>query len=357
MSTLKVNSIANNGSAVDLPNGAFNIGGNSILQGYTSSATEPASPSTGDFWWDSTNELLYQYLNSEFKAIGIAAAAGKWYGDRGIVSNFQSATNTIEYYDITTTGNASDFGDTTASVSRRGSCSDGSRGLIAGGQSPVSNVIEYITTSSTGNATDFGDLSVARDWISGVSDGTFGLFAGGTSSGDTIDYVTIQTTGNAQDFGNLTSARWQPAGWSDATYGVFCGGNYNASNIIDYVTIASPGNATDFGDLTAGRGSGISACGDTTRTIVAGGTSGGYTNILDYITTASPGNATDFGDLLAGNAAMAACSNATYACWCGGEVSGNTIQYVTIQTTGNAQDFGDLITTGYGLTGLSGSPS
>jgi 6-phosphogluconolactonase (cycloisomerase 2 family) len=71
MSTLKVNSIANNGSAVDLPNGAFNIGGNSILQGYTSSATEPASPSTGDFWWDSTNEDLYQYLNGEFKAIGI----------------------------------------------------------------------------------------------------------------------------------------------------------------------------------------------------------------------------------------------------------------------------------------------
>lgn len=71
MSTLKVNSIANNGSAVDLPNGAFNIGGNSILQGYTSSATEPASPSTGDFWWDSTNEELYQYLNGEFKAIGI----------------------------------------------------------------------------------------------------------------------------------------------------------------------------------------------------------------------------------------------------------------------------------------------
>jgi len=69
MSTLKVNSIANNGSAVDLPNGAFNIGGKSILQGYTSSATEPASASTGDFWWDSTNEELYQYLNGEFKEI------------------------------------------------------------------------------------------------------------------------------------------------------------------------------------------------------------------------------------------------------------------------------------------------
>lgn len=75
MSTLKVNSIANNGSAVDFPNGAFNIGGSSILQGYTSSATEPASPSTGDFWWDSANEELYQYLNGEFKAIVIVSSA------------------------------------------------------------------------------------------------------------------------------------------------------------------------------------------------------------------------------------------------------------------------------------------
>jgi hypothetical protein len=84
MSTLKVNSIANNGSAVDFPNGAFNIGGKSILQGYTSSATEPASPSTGDFWWDSANELLYQYLNGEFKAIGIAASG--WTVDLSNVS-------------------------------------------------------------------------------------------------------------------------------------------------------------------------------------------------------------------------------------------------------------------------------
>jgi 6-phosphogluconolactonase (cycloisomerase 2 family) len=70
MSTLKIDELKNNGSAIDLPNG-IKVGGNSIVQGYTSSATEPASPSTGDFWWDSTNEELYQYLNGEFKAIGI----------------------------------------------------------------------------------------------------------------------------------------------------------------------------------------------------------------------------------------------------------------------------------------------
>ena len=72
MSTLKIGALKNNGSAVALPNGV-KVGGNEIIQGYTSSGTEPTSPAKGDFWWDSTNELLYQYANGVFKAIGIVA--------------------------------------------------------------------------------------------------------------------------------------------------------------------------------------------------------------------------------------------------------------------------------------------
>lgn len=69
MSTLKVDSITNNGSAVDLTNGAFQIGGNDVVQGYTESASEPSSPTKGDIWWDTGNNKLYQYLNGEFKEI------------------------------------------------------------------------------------------------------------------------------------------------------------------------------------------------------------------------------------------------------------------------------------------------
>ena len=78
MSTLKIDALKNNGSAIDLPNG-IKVGGNEIVQGYTSSGTEPVSPVTGDFWWDSTNEELYQYVNGEFKAIGIVASG--WTAD------------------------------------------------------------------------------------------------------------------------------------------------------------------------------------------------------------------------------------------------------------------------------------
>ena len=77
MSTLKIGALKNNGSAVALPNGV-KVSGNEIVQGYTSSGTEPTSPAKGDFWWDSTNELLYQYANSEFKAIGITAPVTNW---------------------------------------------------------------------------------------------------------------------------------------------------------------------------------------------------------------------------------------------------------------------------------------
>ena len=77
MSTLKIGALKNNGSAVALPNGV-KVGGNEIIQGYTSSGTEPTSPAKGDFWWDSTNELLYQYANSEFKEIGITVPVITW---------------------------------------------------------------------------------------------------------------------------------------------------------------------------------------------------------------------------------------------------------------------------------------
>ena len=55
MSTLRVNTITNNGSAVDLPQ-KFKIGGNNVEQGYTASGSEPSSPATGDFWWDAVTK-------------------------------------------------------------------------------------------------------------------------------------------------------------------------------------------------------------------------------------------------------------------------------------------------------------
>ncbi len=69
MSTLKVNTIKDNGTAIDLENGVL-IGGASPTQNYTASGTEPSSGNAnGDYWWDTGNDQLYQYWDSEFRAI------------------------------------------------------------------------------------------------------------------------------------------------------------------------------------------------------------------------------------------------------------------------------------------------
>ena len=336
MSTLKVDSITNNGSAVDLTNGAFQIGGNDVVQGYTESATEPSSPTKGDLWWDTANEVLYQYLNGEFKEIGIAVSVVTWYGDTGIIFN----GNLIDQINIASAGNATStgFNPTNERYGLRGA-SDSSRGVFGGGLG-LSNIIEYITFSSLSNGTDFGDLVTARTGLAAISDGTYALFHGGYDGGTSslIDYVTIQTTGNASTFGNTSNAGRNHAGVNDATRGVF-NTNYTNNNTLEYVTVATTSNAASFGSLLSNNW-GQGGCSDQTRGVFAGR----YNNInsIDYITIQTLGNSTEFGDLTVGRAVSVGMSNGVRGVFCGGWSSNNVIDYITIQTTGDATDFGDL---------------
>ena len=84
----------------------------------------------------------------------------------------------------------------------------GTRGLFFGGYAPTApqttSSINYVTISTTGNATSFGNLSYAgQDWI-GCSSSTRGIMAGSNPTGNAISYVTISSTGDAQSFGTLT---------------------------------------------------------------------------------------------------------------------------------------------------------
>jgi hypothetical protein len=369
MSTFKVDTINNDGTnAIDATNG-FTIAGNSIVQGYTSSASEPSSPSTGDLWWDSTNEVLKRYINSEWKELSFAEAAALWYGDRAVVAGGgDSGSNVIEYFNITSTGNSSDFGDLTAAKLQFGASgvSNATYGVFGGGGNAynvANNVMEYVTISTTGNATDFGDRTVSSGFTGSASDATYGLFAGGYtgSATSTIDYITIATTGNSTDFGDLTNSRWGVAGSNDATRGVFSMGN-SPDNVIDYVTIASTGNAVDFGDLTEARMRG-GATGNGTYVVFVGGCLSGANNnpknTMDYITVQTTGNATDYGDLTSTAANLSCTGNGSRGVRCGGENTSaqNIIDSFTIATTANAADFGDLLTAKAHLTATSGNAS
>ena len=137
MSTIKVDEIFGDQptDAVDLPN-KLKVGGASVEEGYSASGSEPSSPSNGDYWWDTGNDKLYKYMDSGFKELGLAAAAA-WYGDRGITAGGKFAgTSTgkitrIDYKDITSSGNATTFGNLSDNRTGVGSVSDASRMVLS----------------------------------------------------------------------------------------------------------------------------------------------------------------------------------------------------------------------------------
>jgi len=287
-------------------------------------------------------------------------------------------TNDIQYFNIGTTGNASQFGDLSAQRTRVTSCQAVGRGVFFGGNQANPNgyvdTIEYITVAVTGNTTDFGNLSTVTHTATAVASQYRGVCGGGYSPSpvlytNVIEYVTMNTTGDAQDFGDLTDSRSGAGGASNGTRGCFMGGwpapNVSgATDTIDYVTIASTGNATNFGDLLTGNHDGA-ACSPGVYGYFIGGDSTPYTptmsNVIQRITIDTTGNSTDVGDLTFGrNGCSGAATDSRGICAGGGGVaphnsSGylNQIEYF-VSTGGDSSDFGDLATRVYVPSGMSG---
>ena len=241
---------------------------------------------------------------------------GIWGG--GAVSpTSPNKTDRIDYVTIASTGDATDFGNLDASRYGLGSCSNQTRGLFAGGyQAPGSQIsnVDYITIASTGNAADFGDLTVARYYMNAIASSVRGVFLSGRTGTspytyhDTIDYVTISTLGNAVDFGNLLSAIAAGQAASNPTRGIYASNENTASNTIQYITISTTGNAQDFGDLNAAQQQG-SATASSTRGIISGGYVSSYVNTIEYVQIMSTGDAIDFGDLSVARGNTGSCSN------------------------------------------------
>lgn len=179
--------------------------------------------------------------------------------------------NIIEFVTIASTGNAIDFGDQTIARAQARGCGSQTRGIYSCGQGPNSaatgsgstrvNVQDFITFSTTGNATDFGDSTIESDGQGAGSNAVRGIWGGGSPAGNSdqqvIEYQTIATLGNALDFGDLSVQRSFCAGVSSPTRVVFSGGYTNPaashSDVMDYIQIASTGNAVDFGDQNVNR--------------------------------------------------------------------------------------------------------
>ena len=232
----------------------------------------------------------------------------------------------IDYVNIASEGNAIDFGNLT--IGRNGLCSASSstRGMWAGGATNypsvvtfTTNSIEYVEISTTGNALDFGDLFKERGGGAGiVGSATRGIFAAGddystpawqgTSLGQ-LDAINIASKGNSVEFGTDSVSRIQGGACGNSVRGCFAGGyvsttyssgtpSRDAARALTTITISTFGNSVEFGMLTMGSRIYMGGASTNTRGIWTGGSlyPVHYSDI-DYVNFASLGSTIEFGDL------------------------------------------------------------
>ena len=275
----------------------------SVPNGLTTA--RPSDPVEGMVRFNDDLNTLEFWNGFEWRQFTVTGASGRGvFGGGANPTLTNGVSGTIDYINISSTGNAQDFGILTTGRNNISSCSSNVRGVFGGGATAISyfNTIDYVTIASQGNAISFGTLSTTnRAYASACSSSTRGLFGGGYTTSpanatvNVIDYIQFSTLGNAVDFGDLFTGRYSTASFSSSTRGIWAGGapSGTAFNIIDFVTISSTGNAVKFGELTTKRW-GVSGCSNSVRGISAGGgiNTPTFTNIIDYVTIASLGNAT-----------------------------------------------------------------
>ena len=280
---------------------------------------------------------------------------------RGVVGGGRDASNpavdTMDFIEIATTGNATDFGNLSdGGRDYPAGCGSATRGIFFGGSEPgFRNIIDFVIMSSSGGANEFGDMLIAPLTNFALSNATRGISAGGLTAptpsyttNNSIEFITIASAGDATNFGDLSEVNSSAATCASPTRGIFNQGSVPTyKKTIEFITIATLGNTTRFGESSkAGAGAPMGAS-STTRGVFAGGQFDNpypQTDIIDFITIATEGNAQDFGDLTAARSHGSGLSNSVRGCFAGGSSPNktNVIEFVTIASTGNASDFGDL---------------
>ncbi len=309
---------------------------------------------------------------------------------RGIAgSGYPNNTKTIDYYEIASTGNATDWGDIGAvnGSALAGSASNTTRGVIAGGfeGAPTNNrinTVQGLTIPTNGEVFDFGDLTYTTQQAAGASNSIRAVYTSGNSMPLSplgilnFNYlIQIPTTGSIQDFGDIRSdaSCRQPSTCETPIRGYYAGGEGTGFNNpawnknITITTFATLGSSDHFGELSDYRYSG-SGLGSVTRGVFIGGStptpsSNTFVNSMDYITLTTEGESTDFGDVSSGNSGSSnncSASNKVRGVFHVGKNSDggsgvNVLEYITIATTGNGTDFGDLIGTAHSRFGVSDS--
>ena len=236
----------------------------------------------------------------------------------GGYTNSPSSTyiNSIQCLEIASTGSASDFGDLTSVAGYTGTVGNQIRSVRMGGTSPSSPgqvTMDYVSIAVKTDAKDFGDLGYTTNNSGNINNPIRGIVAVNNNSYKTIEFINIPTTGNAQDFGTLTHGRADGSGMSNSVRGIFNGGSQAPALCphMDYLTIATTGNTAEFGNLSAVtfREGGHAS---PTRGVISGGMGPSpypYLDTMQSVNFATQGDTVDFGDLDASRIETASTSN------------------------------------------------
>jgi len=244
---------------------------------------------------------------------------------RGLIAGGEnpSIQNAISYWNMQGGGTGLDFGNLTGNRRRtqENGCSSSTRGMWIGGfdGSNTVNIIDYVEISTLGDAIDFGDINVGtRESGAALSSPVRAIYGGGRNQPanlalNDIVFVNISSKGNTTTFGNLTRLLFSQSASANSVRGIFAGGGLPGGTYTDeinFITMASEGNATDFGKLTVGSQY-LAATANQTRSLIAGGNLDGGTklNTIEYITISTTGNAQDFGDLTQVRQEFSGCSD------------------------------------------------
>ena len=100
-----------------LASGFFYSNGTAFTSGggisYTSSASPPASPSAGNFWYDTSTDILFEYQNDGTNTVWVDLSSGTWYANATLtgttltVSGISTLTGNVNTNNIMPTSNAS----------------------------------------------------------------------------------------------------------------------------------------------------------------------------------------------------------------------------------------------------------
>ena len=279
----------------------------------------------------------------------------------GIKGGSGPRSDRIDSIEISSTGDATDFGDLLADIFAASSCSSRVAAFRMGGgtPSPRNDIAKSIFASKGTEVDTGGDLSQNLVYSKGLSDSTRGLVVGGyvpDTGINTIEFFTMSSNGSTDDFGDVDHAASTTfTVFASPTRGIIANGSTPSSptgvNNISFITISTTGNSADFGDVSDPRTSCLGSSNAVRGLILGGGdtSGGGGVNTIDFVTIASLGDAKDFGDLTyTSNRDGTSGASSTRAVNAGGDLFAqpygkvDNIDFVQIMTTGNAMDFGNL---------------